>query len=156
MLQPDRQKATLRPVMAKVSRMRPGTGEDMKIGSTALFAAAAIAAVAVSPANKAGGLIGVSAGVPPPGIYMFNQVFTYQANFSGPGVNSALGGNRRVGVQVANDDQGFLFVPGWTFLGATYDAVFVQPLYKPASAIPWHLLHCSSRAFTTATSCRLN
>ena len=30
-------------------------------------------------------------------------------------------------MQAAVDVQGFLFVPGWTFLGATYDAVIVQP-----------------------------
>ncbi len=77
--------------------------------------------------TKAGALIGASAGVPPPGVYMFNQVFTYQANLTGPGVNNLLGGNTHVGVQAAVDVQGFLFVPGWTFLGATYDAVFVQP-----------------------------
>jgi hypothetical protein len=62
---------------------------------------------------------------------MFNQVFTYQANLAGPGVNSAL----KVGVQVANDDQGFLFVPGWTFLGASYDAVFVQPFLQTSVGV---------------------
>ena len=81
----------------------------------------------VNVRTKPGALIGASAGVPPPGIYMFNQVFTYQANLTGPGVNTALGGNTHVGVQAAVDVQGFLFVPGWTFLGATYDAVVVQP-----------------------------
>ena len=81
----------------------------------------------VNVRSKPGVLIGASAGVPPPGIYMFNQVFTYQANLTGPGVNTALGGNTHVGVQAAVDVQGFLFVPGWTFLGATYDALVVQP-----------------------------
>jgi hypothetical protein len=78
-------------------------------------------------ATKPGALIGASAGVPPPGVYMFNQLFTVQANLTGPGVNTVLGGNTHVGVQAAVDVQGFLFVPGWTFLGATYDAVVVQP-----------------------------
>jgi hypothetical protein len=37
--------------------------------------------------------------------------------------------------------QGFLFVPGWTFLGATYDAVIVQPwvfaaIGDPLGAVP--------------------
>src|ERR1700756_1671579 len=77
--------------------------------------------------TKPGVLIGASAGVPPPGIYMFNQVFTFQGNATGPGVNTVLGGNTHVGVQGAVDVQGFLFVPGWTFLGATYDALVVQP-----------------------------
>jgi len=109
----------------------------MKSNITPILALAGLAALAFSPAygyeaatsyqTKPGALIGVSAGVPPPGIYMFNQVFTYQSNYSGPGVNAALGGNNKVGVQAAVDFQGFLFVPGWTFLGATYDAVIVQP-----------------------------
>jgi hypothetical protein len=103
----------------------------------ALLLAAGAVALSCSPgyayealnavATKPGALIGASAGVPPPGIYMFNQVFTYQSNLTGPGVNTALGGNTHVGVQAAVDVQGFLFVPGWTFLGATYDAVLVQP-----------------------------
>ena len=90
----------------------------------------------VAPATKAGVFIGASAGVPPPGIYMFNQVFTYQSNLTGPGVATALGGNTHVGVQAAVDVQGFLFVPGWTFLGATYDAVLVQPFVMQSFGSP--------------------
>ncbi len=73
--------------------------------------------------------------MPPPGIYMFNQVFTYQANLAGPGVNNALGG-ARTGVQAAVDIQGFIFVPGWTFLGATYDALIVQPFVMSSVGEP--------------------
>jgi hypothetical protein len=54
---------------------------------------------------------------------MFNQVFTFQGNVAGPG----NGGNTHIGIHANVDVQGFLFVPGWTFLGATYDAVIVQP-----------------------------
>jgi hypothetical protein len=106
----------------------------MKSNIKALLAAAGVAAFAFSPANayeggvtwqsKPGVLIGASAGVPPPGIYMFDQVFTYQTNVAGP-VTAQIGNKN--GVQAAVDVQGFLFVPGWTFLGATYDAVVVQP-----------------------------
>jgi hypothetical protein len=106
----------------------------MKSNIKALLAAAGLAAFAFSPADafeggvqwqsKPGVFIGASAGVPPPGIYMFDQVFTYQTNLAGP-ITSAVG--TRQGVQAAVDAQGFLFVPGWTFLGATYDAVIVQP-----------------------------
>ena len=107
----------------------------MKSNIKALLAAAAgLAAFAFSPAyafeggvqwqSKPGVFIGASAGVPPPGIYMFDQVFTYQTNLSGP-ITNAVGTHN--GVQAAVDAQGFLFVPGWTFLGATYDAVIVQP-----------------------------
>src|ERR1700744_1390473 len=80
----------------------------------------------VAPQSKAGVFIGSSAGVPPPGIYMFNQVFTYQANIAGP-ITSTTGIGTHNSFQAAVDAQGFLFVPGWTFLGATYDAVIVQP-----------------------------
>ena len=107
----------------------------MKLNRKALLAAAGVAAFAFSPANayeggypgwaqKPGALIGSSAGVPPPGIYMFNQVFTYQTNLVGPLTNH-IGTN--TGVHAAVDVQGFVFVPGWTFLGATYDAVIAQP-----------------------------
>jgi hypothetical protein len=68
---------------------------------------------------------GSSAGAPPPGIYMFDQFFTYQAKIVGPGAPN-VGGNS-TSVHLANETTGFLFVPGWTFLGATYDAVIVQP-----------------------------
>src|SRR6202522_2601561 len=105
----------------------------MKSNIKTLLAAAGLAAFAFSPADayeggvqwqsKPGIFIGASAGVPPPGIYMFNQVFTYQANLTGPGTGPSLGNNTKVGSQSAVDVEGFLFVPGWTFLGATYDAL---------------------------------
>src|ERR1700743_2759427 len=88
----------------------------------------------VSPQSKAGVFIGASAGVPPPGIYMFNQVFTYQGNLAGPGTTAL--GSTKTGVQAAVDIQGFLFVPGWTFLGATYDAVLVQPFVMQSFGDP--------------------
>ena len=66
----------------------------MKSNIKALLAAAGVAAFTFSPAiayeggvtwqQKPGIFIGSSAGVPPPGIYMFNQVFTYQTNIAGP------------------------------------------------------------------------
>ncbi len=119
----------------------------MKSNTKALLAAAGLAAFAFSPANayeggypgwgtKPGALIGSSAGVPPPGIYMFNQVFTYQTNLTGPLTNFI--GNH-TGVQAAVDVQGFLFVPGWTFLGATYDAVLVQPFIMASIGGPLNL-----------------
>src|ERR1700684_1790155 len=107
----------------------------MKSNIKALLAAAGLAAFAFSPASayeagsagwetKPGIWIGSSAGVPPPGIYMFNQIFTYQTNLVGP-LTNAIG--THTGLQAAVDIQGFIFVPDWTFLGATYDAVVAQP-----------------------------
>jgi hypothetical protein len=118
----------------------------MKLISKVLIAAAGAATFAMSPANayeggypgwqtKPGAFIGSSAGVPPPGIYMFNQVFTYQANLAGNGTTT-LGIGKNNGVQAAVDVQGFLFVPGWTFLGATYDAVIVQPFVMASIGSP--------------------
>jgi hypothetical protein len=107
----------------------------MNMNSKTLLAAAALAAVAFSPAyayeggmvaSQSGGFIGSSAGVPPPGIYMFNQVFTDQRNLAGPGTASLGLGNHNA-VHVNDYNMGFLFVPGWTFLGATYDAVVIFP-----------------------------
>jgi hypothetical protein len=120
----------------------------MKSNIKALSVAAGLAALALSPADafeggiqfqqKPGIFIGASAGVPPPGIYMFDQVWTTQQNVAGP-VTSVLGNKN--GVQSAVDVQGFLFVPGWTFLGATYDAVLAQPfgmvsVGQPQSLVP--------------------
>jgi hypothetical protein len=117
----------------------------MNMNSKALLAAAGIAAVAFSPAyageggndlTKPGALIGASAGVPPPGIYMFDQVFTYQSNLVGPGTAAINGPGQKTGVQGNVDVQGFLFVPGWTFLGGTYDFVFVQPFISQSFGVP--------------------
>jgi hypothetical protein len=119
----------------------------MKSNIKALVAAAGFTALAFSPANayeggypgwatKPGAFIGASAGVPPPGIYMFNQLFTYQSNLAGP-LTNAIG--THTGVQAAVDVQGFLFVPGWTFLGATYDAVIVQPFIMASVGGPLNL-----------------
>ncbi|WP_439397171.1 SphA family protein [Bradyrhizobium sp. PMVTL-01] len=72
-------------------------------------------------ATKPGIFLGASAADPSPGIYMFNQVFTFQATQDGPG---ALPGTHQ---HVAVDVQGLLFVPGWEFLGAAYTAVVAQP-----------------------------
>jgi len=113
----------------------------MNMKYKALLTAAGIAAVAFSPAHALEGLnpstqpgafIGASAGVPPPGIYMFNQVFTDQNNLVGPGT----GGKNNIGIHANVDVQGFLFVPGWTFLGATYDAVIVQPFVDASIGTP--------------------
>jgi hypothetical protein len=121
----------------------------MKSVIKALLAAAGVAAFGFSPAHaydqggqsaetKAGAFIGASAGMPPPGVYMFNQVFTYQSNIVGPIVNNALSG-AKVGVQAAVDIQGFIFVPGWTFLGATYDALIVQPFEMASFGQPLNI-----------------
>lgn len=66
-----------------------------------------------------------TAGAPPPGVYMFDQFLTYQAHIIGPGAPN-IGGSATQ-VHVAGASTGFVIVPGWTFLGATYNAVVVAP-----------------------------
>jgi hypothetical protein len=116
----------------------------MKSSTKAILAAAGVATLAFSPANafengavstQPGSFIGASAGVPPPGIYMFNQIFTDQRNFAGPGTTT-LGLGNHSSLHINDYNAGFLFVPGWTFLGATYDAVLVQPFVDVGVGTP--------------------
>jgi len=115
----------------------------VKFDLRAFLAAAGMVALLCAPANaldpgKGGVYIGVSAGVPPPGIYMFDQVFTYDANFVGPVVKTKTGPSPTTGVQSADDVQGFVFVPGWTLLGATYSAVVLQPFEMRSVGSPFN------------------
>lgn len=92
--------------------------------ATLVAACAQAHAYEVGAQMKAGALIGASAAAPPPGLYGFVQAYTYQANVAGP-VTSFIGND--VGAQVASGALGFIYVPGWTFLGASYDAVLALP-----------------------------
>jgi hypothetical protein len=76
---------------------------------------------------------GGTAAMPPPGIYMFDQLFTYQAKLVGPGTAPFPNTIPSHGTLLTN---GFIFVPGWTFLGATYDALIVQPWEKADVGAP--------------------
>ena len=55
---------------------------------------------------------GGTAGAPPPGLYSFNQVFTYQSNLVGPGAPNV--GGAATPVHTATEASGLLWVPGWT------------------------------------------
>lgn len=90
-------------------------------------------------------LINGSAGVPPPGIYMFDQFYTNQTAIVGPGAPN-LNGSKTRG-SAATVATGFLFVPGWQFLGATYDAVIVQPFGMASIDAPVNL-HAAGMAAT--------
>ncbi|UFX46471.1 MULTISPECIES: SphA family protein [Bradyrhizobium] len=70
---------------------------------------------------------GATAGAPPPGVYMFNQVGVTVGSIVGPGAPNINGS--ATPVHVSGAATGLLWVPGWTFLGATYDAVVVQPWF---------------------------
>jgi hypothetical protein len=76
-------------------------------------------------AQKPGLVLGNAAATPPPGLYMFDQVFTYQSQIVGPGAPNVAGS--ATSVHAAEAASGLLWVPGWNFLGASYDAVVVAP-----------------------------
>ncbi len=70
---------------------------------------------------------------------MFNQAFTFQGNLAGPGTALLNPSGTKTGVQSAVETNGFLFVPGWSFLGATYAAVVVQPFVMASVGNPVNL-----------------
>ena len=80
---------------------------------------------------------GGSAGAPPPGIYMFDQFLGYTAHLVGPTAPNVNGTPAQIRTQTAS--VGFLFVPGWEFLGATYNAVIVQPFVSSSLSTPVNL-----------------
>jgi len=88
--------------------------------------------------TKPGATLGGAAADPPPGIYMINQMFTYQATFSGSALSTNVTPGTRKSVFV--DVQGFLFVPGWNFLGATYTFAIFQPWVSASLGTPVDLV----------------
>ena len=80
----------------------------------------------IGSAQKPGLVLGNAAVTPPAGLYMFDQALTYSGALVGPGAPGASGGDK-VSVHIAAAAAGLLWVPGWTVLGATYNAVIVQP-----------------------------
>ncbi|OAF19172.1 SphA family protein [Bradyrhizobium neotropicale] len=86
-------------------------------------------------AQKPGVVLGAAAAAPPPGLYGFDQAFTYQSSLVGPGAPANPGG-AATGVKVDVFGQGLLWVPGWNFLGASYDAVAVVPFVSASVGPP--------------------
>lgn len=75
-----------------------------------------------------------TAAAPGSGIYMFDQVWTYQAHFTGSGAPNA--GGVPASLSVNSPVTGFVFVPGCELLGATYDAMIVQPAASADTSAP--------------------
>lgn len=73
---------------------------------------------------------------PPPGLYMVDQVFTYQTNLRGPGNNVLNPHGTTTGVPSAVGAAAFVWIPGWTFLGATYNASWATPVGMFAAGNP--------------------
>ena len=74
--------------------------------------------------TKSGIAVGLAAAPAPAGIYLVNHNFHYDFQLTGPGVNTAPSAPPGRATVV---DVGFLWVPGWTFLGATYSAYVSFP-----------------------------
>lgn len=91
---------------------------------------------AAAAQQKPGVTIGAAAAAPPPGIYMFDQAFVYNSKLVGPGAPNVGGSPTKV--QAGVEVNGFVFVPGWTFLGATYDAVIAQPFEMDSVGAPFN------------------
>jgi hypothetical protein len=77
-----------------------------------------------APQTKPGIALGLAAVPPPPGLYLVNHNFHYDFRLAGPGVDTAPSPPRG---RTSVIDVGFLWVPGWTFLGATYAAYVSFP-----------------------------
>ncbi|OKO74267.1 hypothetical protein AC630_27025 [Bradyrhizobium sp. AS23.2] len=88
--------------------------------------ASAFEAGYVGSAQKPGLVLGNAAVTPPPGLYMFDQAVAYSGSLIGPGAPNV--GGESTSVHIPAVAAGLLWVPGWTLLGATYDAVIVQPV----------------------------
>jgi len=88
----------------------------------------------VGAAQKPGLVVGNAAATPPPGLYMFDQVFTYQSHIVGSGAPNV--GGSATSAHAAEVASGLLWVPGWNFLGASYDAVVVAPFVMADAGNP--------------------
>ncbi|MCK1297388.1 transporter [Bradyrhizobium sp. 24] len=84
--------------------------------------------------QKPGIVIGAAAAAPPPGLYGFEQAFTYQSKIVGPGAPNINGAQTGLNGNVAA--AGFLWAPGWSFLGASYDFVAVVPFVSGSIGSP--------------------
>jgi len=87
--------------------------------------------------QKPGLVLGAAAAAPPPGLYGFTQVFTYQSKLVGLGAPVINGAQTGVKADVAA--QGLLWVPGWSFLGGTYGLVGVLPFVSNSVGNPYNV-----------------
>jgi hypothetical protein len=118
----------------------------MKMRETAILAGALTLVAGIPPAQayelgspgfvqKPGVVLGAAAAAPPPGLYAFEQVFTYQTHLVGPGAPVDANG-AATGVKASVIAQGFVYVPGWTFLGGTYDFAAAVPFVSASAGAP--------------------
>lgn len=78
-----------------------------------------------------GAMTTMTAASPAPGVYSFNEIYTAQGHRSGPGDPTG-----QTALHVASAVTGVLWSPGWTFLGARYEALIVQPFTMNDAGAP--------------------
>ncbi len=99
------------------------------VAATAWTPAQAFEAGAAGWAQQPGILLGgVSAEGPPPGLYMVDQAYTYQTNLAGAGADAINPHGTKTGAPAAVAATAFVWAPGWTFLGASYNATLAIPV----------------------------
>ncbi|MEP9350745.1 transporter [Xanthobacter sp. KR7-225] len=81
-----------------------------------------------------GVFMATTAATPPDGLYSFNIAFGAYGELVGPGAPHLPSGSTHA--QTATWATGLLFSPGWTFLGAKYEAIIVQPFNMSSTTAP--------------------
>jgi hypothetical protein len=76
-----------------------------------------------SAQTKSGITLGASAAPLPPGLYMIDDAFYYGFRLTGPGT-ATVNAPKGFAPEASAD---LLWVPGWSFLGGTYSALFAFP-----------------------------
>jgi hypothetical protein len=118
-------------------------GHAGKLRGWLLSAASLVCGVGMTPAHAyepgypgwsmpPGAVIGVTAAPQPaPGLYSFSQFYVQQTSTTGPGAAKVS-----TPIDVVTAMSSLLWSPGWTFLGATYEALVVQPVTMADAGAP--------------------
>jgi hypothetical protein len=77
-----------------------------------------------------------AAPAPSPGLYSGEQLYIQQSNTTGPGA-----ARQSTSIDVNTFVASLLWSPGWTLLGARYEALIVQPFTMNAAGAPLNISH---------------
>lgn len=125
---------TRQPTEKGVSLLRVLTVMASVAASAACSSASAYEFGSPGGQQKPGVVIGAAAAAPPPGLYGFEQAFTYQSKIVGPGAPNI--GGVQTGAKADAVGAGLVWIPGWSFLGGTYGAVAVLPFVSASVGAP--------------------
>ena len=118
-------------------------GHVGKLRGWLLSAASLVCGVGMTPAHAyepgypgwsmpPGATLGMTAAPQPqPGFYSFNQIYVQQTSTTGPGADK-----QTTSVDVVTAVSALLWSPGWTFLGANYEAMLLQPATMADAGAP--------------------